>query len=345
MGEDIGPHHARVIAFVLRLERLDRLEVLLELLRRQSPRGRRAQELDVDALRFPRVHVGARAVADLGALRGKELGHGLDPGLDFEIDFRDRIGEHDGDLEIAQALLARLGQRELVPRGVDLVGPGHDAEADLEVLGAPAERPDHGDVRLGHTPRQRLAAWRHDAPGRLVTEDAAVVRGVADGGADIAARLEAGEACGQGGRGAAGGATRRAAQVPGIVRRAVDGVVALIVGEVDGDIGLAEEDHARAEEAIHGEGIARRDMVLELGHAPGRRHTDHVIGFLDGHGHAVERSPGLLARQSPVGRARPLAGPLEIGRDDGVERRIVLLDASEIELEELCAADLLATDQ
>src|SRR5439155_603071 len=121
-------------------------------------------------------------------------------------------------------------------------------EADLEVLGAPAERPDHGDVRLGHTPRQRLAAWRHDAPGRLVTEDAAVVRGVADGGADIAARLEAGEACGQGGRGAAGGATRR-------------------------------------------------------------------------------------------------AGPLEIGRDDGVERRIVLLDASEIELEELCAADLLATDQ
>src|SRR3546814_1774216 len=67
-----------------------------------------------------------------------------------------------------------------------------------------------------------MAGGRADAPGRLVPEYAAVMGGIADRGADVAARLQSGETGGERRRGSAGRAARRARQVPRIVRRAVD---------------------------------------------------------------------------------------------------------------------------
>ena len=66
----------------------------------------------------------------------------------------------------------------------------------------------------GDPARQGLAARRHDPEGRLVAVDAAVVRGIADGRADVAARLEAGQARGERGRRAARGAAGRARRDP-----------------------------------------------------------------------------------------------------------------------------------
>ena len=83
-------------------------------------------------------------------------------------------------------------------------------------------------------PTTAMSAWRdaaaaapgrvarHDAPGRLVAEHAAVVRGIADRRADVAARLDAGQAGGQRRGRAARRAARRAREVPRIVGRAVD---------------------------------------------------------------------------------------------------------------------------
>src|SRR5262249_60834910 len=153
--------------------------------------------------------------------------------------------------------------------------------------------------------RGRAGAPR--ARGGCVSAAAAWGGGRGRGGADVPPRLDAGEPGGEGGRGAAGGAAGAARVVPRIVGGAVDGVVALIVRQVDRHVGLAEEHYSRRQEAIHGERVARRQIVLELGHASGSGHAHHVVGFLDGHGHAVERPPHLLAGERAVRRAGPLA--------------------------------------
>src|SRR5207247_2185030 len=48
--------------------------------------------------------------------------------------------------------------------------------------------------------------------------------------------------------------------------------------------------------------------------------------------------------QRAIGRARPRARPFEVADHDGVQRVVVLLDAREIEVEQLETADLLPTD-
>ena len=164
------------------------------------------------------------------------------------------------------------GRRSCQPAPSISSAPAIAESAECEIVGAPRQGADDGDVGLRHAARQRLAARRHDAVGRLVAEDAAVVRGVPDRRADVAPRLDARQAGGERRGRAAGGAARRAPEIPGIVGGAVHRVVALPVGEHERHIALAEEHHARAEQAVHGERIARRPIVLELG-------RPHVVGM------------------------------------------------------------------
>ena len=91
---------------------------------------------------------------------------------------------------------------------------------------------------------QLLALKRHDSHSRLVAEDAAIVRRVADRGADVAADLQARHAGRQGRRRAAGIAAGGTLQVPGVVGGAVDLVEALPVRQVQRDVGLAVDDGA-----------------------------------------------------------------------------------------------------
>jgi hypothetical protein len=58
----------------------------------------------------------------------------------------------------------------------------------------------------------------------------------------------------------------------------------------------------------------------------------------------VQRAPGLPLAQRAIGGSRAGARALEVAHDDGVEAPVVLLDAREIEIEQLQAAELLAAD-
>src|SRR5713101_605146 len=181
--------HPRVVGLVACAQAAQGLDVLLELLLRLAARRRRAQEVDVRALGRTRVDVGPRRVADLRPFLREELGDRLHLLLHFRVDLGIGIGQHHRDLEIAQRLLPGRPQRELVAGGLDLVRARHDRQPDLEVLRAPPHRPDDVDVGPGDT-LQRVAALRDDPERRLVAVDAAVVRGVPDGRADVAAGLD-----------------------------------------------------------------------------------------------------------------------------------------------------------
>jgi hypothetical protein len=118
----------------------------------------------------------------------------------------------------------------------------------------------------------------------------------------------------------------------------------LPVGEVERHVGLAEEHRAGAEQAVDDRGVPPRDVVPKSGDAPRGGETGDVVGFLDRHGHAVERTPHPPPGQGAVGRARPSARSREIAHDDGIERGVVLLDPGQIELEKLETAYLALAD-
>src|SRR5690606_28721750 len=93
--------------------------------------------------------------------------------------------------------------------------------------------------------RQRVAVAWHDAMAGLVAEDTAVMGGIANRRADVAAELERREARRQRRRAATRGAAGHAARVPGVAGGAVDRIEGLPVGERDRHVGLAEHDRAR----------------------------------------------------------------------------------------------------
>ena len=64
-----------------------------------------------------------------------------------------------------------------------------------------------------------------------------------------------------------------------------------------------------------------------------------IEGFLDGHGQAVQRPPGLAAAEHLIGLARALARGLEVGPDDRIQRGIEALHPREVMLQQLDAAD------
>src|SRR5690606_30216616 len=128
---------------------------------------------------------------------------------------------------------------------------------------AARQRPAHGDVGRRYRAAGRVAAQWNYVPGRLVPVDAAEMGGVADRAADVGAEVEPGEAGCDHGRGPAGGAARGPLQVPGVVRGAVDLVVALPVGERLRHVGLAEDHRAGGEQALDRDGVAVRNVVAQ----------------------------------------------------------------------------------
>ena len=137
----------------------------------------------------------------------------------------------------------------------------------------------------------------------LVAVDAAEVRRNANGAANVAAERQMAEAGRQRRRAAARGTARRSLQVPGIVGGPVDGVVTLQIGQHHRNIGLAYHDGARAQDAIHRDGVLLRTKVFVLRQAGGSRHAFHPVALFDGDGHAVEGAPPLLFCERPIGLA------------------------------------------
>src|SRR6516162_7056199 len=181
--------------------------------------------------------------------------------------------------------------------------------------------------------------------GRLVTENAAIVRRVADRRTEVGPGIDAGQTSGQRGRRSTGGAARRACDVPRVVGRAVYRVVALAVCERDRNIRLAEKRDARVDHPLRRYGCRLGDIVLHRWQAPRRGRARHLIAFLDGHRHAVKGSETLAFLQSSVSCLRPLPRLVAICPDDRVERRIVFINAREEMIEQFERAHLLSADE
>ena len=81
--------------------------------------------------------------------------------------------------------------------------------------------------------------------------------------------------------------------VPGVGGGAVDGVVALPVGEIDGDVGLAEDDRSGRLQAPNGDGGDGDLLVLQFRVASGGGEALDVEAFLDGGGNA-EKGGGFV---------------------------------------------------
>ena len=184
---------------------------------------------------------------------------------------------------------------------------------------------------------ERLAPLGHDAVRRLVPVDAVVGGRVADAAADVAAVLEARQTGGQ--RRPPTRPTTRPAprvEVPRVVRRAVDVVVGLEVGERHRHVRLAEDHGAGGAQAGHDHGVLGGDVAGELGEAPRRRLAGDVEALLDRHRHAVQRAD----RRCPLASARSAARasferPLAVVDDDGVDRRVQPVDALEVAAQQL----------
>ncbi len=234
--------------------------------------------------------------------------------------------EHPEPLEI---IVPRRRQGQPVGVGIDLlVGARHDVESQREIGGAARHRTDDGEVVLERQRRhigRRLAAPGYQDEARLVGVDAAVVRGHAQRAADIGAELERHVARGERRRRSSRRAARRPSQVPGVVGPPVDVVVALPIGERERNVGLAEDDGAGGLQARNRESILLGPEVLGCRKAPRGGQAGDVIGFLDGHRHAQQRT-ALALRQRRVGRLGSSPRPVEVPHHDRVDRLVARLD-------------------
>ena len=159
-----------------------------------------------------------------------------------------------------------------------------------------------------------------------------------DRAADIGAGFEAAQTGRQRRRRTAGRAARYALEVPRAVGGSVDLVVALEIRQVERHVGLAEQNHAGGVQTLDRQGVALGDVVLHVGTAVRGRQAGDVVGFLDGHGHAMQRTPEFAFRQRRIGLARPR--PFRVENDDGVERGIVAFDPAEIMFEQFQRTDV-----
>ena len=186
-----------------------------------------------------------------------------------------------------------------------------------------------------------MATRWQQPPGGLVAEHAAEVRRIPDGTADVRAGFEPGHPRRQRRRGAAGRTAGHALDVPRVVGDAVDVVVALEVRQVERHVGLAEEHHAGGLEPLHAQCVLTRHVVLEWWIAPSAGHAGHVVGFLDGHGHAVQRPPHLALGERRIGCLRPLPRAGLVHGDDRVQLRVEAPHPLQVTVEKLGAAHFL----
>src|SRR5205807_292538 len=135
-------------------------------------------------------------------------------------------------------------------------------------------RSDNSEITLagnGACRRQAVSAQRDKAEAWLVSEHTAEMRRHADRAADIRADRERTETRGQCRSASARGAAGRAAEIPRIVRRPVDLVVALEIPQADRDVGLADDDGAGGLQSRDQKSIFGRLEIPELREAPCRR--------------------------------------------------------------------------
>jgi len=193
------------------------------------------------------------------------------------------------------------------PAGHDTLD-GHELEGDIPDL-----RRDHG--RAGYR-----------SGGGLDRCDAAAVRRVAQGPAQVVAQAERAHPGGQGRGFAAAGPARGALRVPWVAGQAVQGRVGVgAQGEVR-QVGPAERDRAGRAQPFHLRGVDRGDR-LSQGRDPLRgRGARQVDVLLDRDRDAMQRAEPGAVRHRAVGQVGSGEGLVRQEADDGVEVRVDRLD-------------------
>ena len=286
----------------------------------------------------------ARRIGNRGAQGGQPVAQLLDAVGDFPGHRCHGIRGPKGNPIIRELRVSRGRKLELPAALHQRFGAGDNIQGQGQVLGAARQGAHHRDVGARQHARQGVTLLGHDIPGGLVAVDPAKMRRVANRSADIRAGFQRAEARSQRGRRAPRRTAGRPIGTPRVARGAIDFVVALKIGQIQGHIGLAQEDGARGLEARDAFRILRRQIVLELGQAPGRRQVGHVIGLLDRHGHAVEGAERPPFRKRLVRTIRRRPGAVEVAHHHRIDLSIKTLDAFDIEIGQLAGADLLVAN-
>lgn len=163
-----------------------------------------------------------------------------------------------------------------------------------------------------------------EAPGRLVSPDAAEMRGHPHRSADVGAVVAGHHAARYGRRAPARRAAGGTVRVVGVGGAAIDRVEALPVGEVDRDVGLADDHRAGRLQPLDEKRVGRGDLVLEARVPPGGGEPGDIEALLDRHRHAEQRL--VRARTGGVERLGLLVGALEIGDCERVDCGVEVLD-------------------
>ena len=175
--------------------------------------------------------------------------------------------------------------------------------------------------------------------------DAAKMSGHAQRAPNVASNAQIRQARGQRGGASPGRSSRCARHIPRIVRRAVDIVITLPVHQVERHIGASDQHRARTQQPLDDGRIRRCPAALQRGNAPGVRLSLDPERFLDRDRHAVERTGTVAARERLIrllGLPQRLIAHL-VG--EGVELRIVLIDALEHAPRQFDRRDLLRPDR
>ena len=173
----------------------------------------------------------------------------------------------------------------------------------------------------------------------------AIVRRVADRGADIGAGVQPGQTRRERRRRSARGATGRAGEIPRIAAGAMDRVEALPVRQHERDIGLAEDHGASGAVPLDHGRVRVRDVVAELRNTPCRGRPCQVEAVLDRHRQAVEGAGGFPRRAAPVRGVGFLPRALDVLPDNGVDCLIVPFDAVEKVIEQLARTNFARIEQ
>ena len=238
----------------------------------------------------------------------------------------------------------RLARRRHVVRhrpgdrgGILGIGARHQAEQQRAILGGARQRPD-GVERL----RQRHRAGAADpAIGGLQSGDAAEMRGHPDRAAGVRAQRRKGQPR----RDRRARSRRRAAgdviDSPGIMHRAVMGVVAgRAVGELH-HLQRAQPNRAGILQALQrGRGRGRDEIAADL-RAAGHHLAGVVIHVLVRQRHAVQRAAAVALGQRRIGGIGRLQRRFGFDRHEGIETRLPLRDPVEAGLRHLARGDAL----
>ena len=143
---------------------------------------------------------------------------------------------------------------------------------------------------------------------------------------------------------AAGGAAGDAGPIVGIAGDAVNVVVALKIRKQQGHIGFAEHHRTCALQLLDSLGVLPGQVAAPVRIAPGGRRPGEIEGFLQSHGHAVQRPQCGPGSHRPIRRPRLFQRLLALDHHQGVQVAVAAIHPFQIVAQHFFAAEFSAAN-